>query len=134
MLYNYNYVEPCRRCGSFETGYYIYSNTDDANSLMYNALKKGELVRVRMGLRDSSLPSLFCDECGVEWNGQIIRKRLNNEELLQEFENRGINLNEILSPKELRKMAEEEKVLVEKKKKKKKLKKVMQFLTGFKKN
>ena len=103
----YHYVPKCPRCNSYKTGSFIYVNTNyDYHRIVAKYMMKGELVRIRNSTFDSKGPNLYCEECGAEWYGNIITKKINLEEFQEESERRGItpeNISENLSKKSVSK-------------------------------
>lgn len=130
MARKYSYVQPCGRCGSTRTGYFVHGGDWSGYGLVHKGLKRGELVRSRQGMKDPSAPNCFCDDCGVEWRGKIQTKRLTAKELQEEFKKRGINLEETLTPKQLQRLDKEKVAEEDNEKVKEKGKKFVSFL-GF---
>lgn len=110
MRRTYKFVPACPRCGSDQTGYFIFTSTTNENSIIYSALKRGELVRVKNSFRSGSEPNCFCEECDMQWYGKIETLRLTKEEVEEERSVRKTNDSPTFSS------AEEIKDLVKEKK------------------
>lgn len=86
----YYFVEPCPRCDSDRTGYFIYCSDENSDRIIAARMKKGELVQVRNRVRDPADTNCFCLDCKAEWHGKIQTQYLTEEEILKEKELRGI--------------------------------------------
>lgn len=95
MKRTYHFVQPCPRCGDDATGYYVYCTESNADSIKNDCLKRGELVRVIIGMKDNSNPNCFCSACGLEWRGQIEIKKMDKDDIADEQELRNINIEKI---------------------------------------
>ena len=86
----YNYVPPCPRCHSFRTGYVIEGQHTERNEqIKVKRMEMGEIVHVHAFLSDDH--NLFCENCGLNWQGEIEKKYLTLEEIDKEKEKRGID-------------------------------------------
>ena len=114
MRKTYRFVPSCPRCGSDITGYYIYSISSSNETIIKNAIKKGELVRIRTGFRNSSDPNCYCEECNMEWFGKIEQLKLYPDEVEEERMLRRINQTTIykstMEQKEMKKDKKKNKI------------------------
>ena len=77
----YNAVPRCPRCNNSRTGYYIKYSGKEKNKIIAEKLKKGEIV---FPLNSTILPAnnLYCEECGVEWAGNVKKIKITKEDLI----------------------------------------------------
>ena len=87
---SYNFVPRCPRCNSWQTGYIIEGHRNETNEqIKLDRMQHGEIVHIHEFV--SSANNLFCEKCNAEWCGEIIKKRLTQEEIEQEKSRRGIS-------------------------------------------
>lgn len=85
----YNYVPPCPRCKSYHTGYIMDAQTTQNNErIKVKRMQHGEIVQIYSHYNIDY--NLFCEKCGLQWQGEIIRKYVTEEEIEMEKERRGI--------------------------------------------
>lgn len=85
------YVPPCPHCGSKKTGYIINSFDVFQNNLDVEKIKRllnGELVELNKFVSDENI--LFCADCEIQWSGIPEIRYLDNQEIEEEKEKRGI--------------------------------------------
>jgi hypothetical protein len=84
----YYYVQKCPECGSRVTGRYIPRPRYevDAEYLMKNSLRHGELIRYSDG---EILNNCYCEECGYEWRYEVIGRLISRERFEEEGRVRG---------------------------------------------
>lgn len=65
---------PCPVCGSKKTGYFVAGNDPELKEKYF---LKGERIRLRPVPNGKNC---FCADCGMEWQGQLTKKRFSEEE------------------------------------------------------
>lgn len=83
MLHLYHYVPPCKRCGSYKTGYYIHGLVT-ADWIIKRALRHGEYAMITSEPLTSDTVNCFCGECGIEWHEDDIQLKILNEKQFEE--------------------------------------------------
>lgn len=73
-------IPNCPRCNSFKTGRFIPYSGRDKNKLISNHLRKGEIVFPVDTLVVPRL-NLYCEDCGLEWAGDLTKIKINKQEL-----------------------------------------------------
>ncbi len=94
MLIKKKYLSspPCPRCGSHQTGYKCFCQTQkECNEKIYKGLLNGELVEASLNTDDIyNDTNLFCKSCGSRWFGEVEVKFLTFEERMEQRKERGI--------------------------------------------
>ncbi len=89
MYHFYVYVPPCRRCGSYRTGYFTVQKVQNSKADK-RSIKRGEYtIPVPFLLRDE--PNCFCMDCGISWYEKLKVSLYSSSKIAEQKVLRGIN-------------------------------------------
>lgn len=82
----YCYISPCKKCGSYKTGYYLY---DKVNPSFYKKhLKRGEYT---IPVNRPQELNCFCLDCGINWHEDLHLQFFTSEQIEEQKKLRGIS-------------------------------------------